>query len=79
MDIDWMKTAHIYMQSGSYLLQATLPVTFEANVSRQGQSRHNDVETTATRNIIAEVICLMCFRLTNVISTESFNNMLKVL
>lgn len=66
-----MKTAHIYMQSGSYLLPATLPVTFEANVSRQGQRRRDNVETTATQNIIAEVIDSMCFRLTNVIPTES--------
>lgn len=69
MDIDWMKAAHIYMHSGSYLLWATPPVTFEVSVSRQGQKRPDKGETSATQNIITEVIYLVCFGLANIIST----------
>lgn len=69
MDIDRMEAAHIYMHSGSYLLCATPPVTFEVNVSRQGQRRPDDDETSATQNIIAEVIYSVCFGIANIIST----------
>lgn len=69
MGIDWTETAYIYMHFVRDLLRATPPVTFEVNASRQGQKRPNKEETTATQNIITEVVYLVCYGRANIIST----------
>lgn len=70
MVIDWVKAVYIYMHFVGYLLRAAPPVNLsEVTVSRQGRERPDKEETTATQNVIAEVIYLVCFGRANIIST----------
>lgn len=70
----------IHAHSGTYLLWATPPLTSEVNAPRPTRTKETwGRETTATQNIIIEVICSVCFGVANVISTLLIFNVLKCL